>query len=313
MKYVFAGTPDVSAQILQRLIDENLKPALVVTRPDAPVGRKRVLTASPVSQVAENAQIPVLKTAHLNEDVSDQAEFSEFDIGIIVAYGAFVKEPILSAPELGWFNLHFSLLPEYRGAAPIQRALFDGQRSSGNTIFQLDEGMDTGDVAMTREIDFLPEETADQALIRFGELGATDLITFLRQAELLVQSSFETFSLQPQQGAASFASKFHKGEEVLRTDMTGSELFHKYLGLTSEPGAVIELFDQRVKLHDITLVTDERLHDELHQFPAGKTEAFIFNNRAFLRVSDAFVELLQVQPAGKRPMAAPDWLRGILS
>src|SRR5690606_11020763 len=137
MRLVFAGTPDAAVPSLRALAATAHDVALVVTRPDAPLGRKRILTPSPVAAAAAELGLPVLKTARLDAAASERIAQASPDLGVIVAYGGLVREPLLSAPPHGWINLHFSLLPRWRGAAPVQHALIAGDDTLGAAVFQL--------------------------------------------------------------------------------------------------------------------------------------------------------------------------------
>ena len=145
MRLVFAGTPSAAVPTLLRLADEH-DIAAVVTRPDAPLGRKRVLTPSPVAQAAADLGLPIIKAARLGDEATEAIAALQVELGVIVAYGGLVREPLLSTPAKGWINLHFSLLPQWRGAAPVQRALIAGDAQLGASVFQLVPALDAGDV-----------------------------------------------------------------------------------------------------------------------------------------------------------------------
>src|SRR6185437_8007745 len=145
MRLVFAGTPAVAVPSLTALA-ERFDVAAVITREDAPLGRKRILTPSPVADAASELDLPVIKANRLDDDVTRQVAGLEPDLGVIVAYGGLVREPLLSTPRLGWVNLHFSLLPRWRGAAPVQHALIAGDEIVGAAVFQLVPELDAGDV-----------------------------------------------------------------------------------------------------------------------------------------------------------------------
>src|SRR5690606_23525380 len=144
----------------------------VITRPDAALGRKRVLTPSPVAQVAAELALPIIKAARLDDDVTAQVAALKPELGDIVAYGGLVREPALSTPNQGWINLHFSLLPQWRGAAPVQRALIAGDAVLGASVFQLVPALDAGDVFAARTVDVAADATADVALDALARDGA---------------------------------------------------------------------------------------------------------------------------------------------
>lgn len=319
MSIIFAGTPSVAARSLEILLERGITIDVVLTRPDAPVGRKRVMTPSDVANQAQISDIPTLKTAVLDESILHELngvadmDMSTIRLGVIVAYGGFVREPILSLPELGWINLHFSDLPQYRGAAPVQRSLFDGNQTTALTVFQLDEHMDAGPILSRQEVEYLPDETADEALSRFAEIGAELLVTTI---ELLLEGNTNA---QEQVGEITFAPKFQRGEEILTQAMTAETFMYRFRGLTAEPGAVLEFRGSRIKIlsarsFSVPNMTDNnstRSHptDVFQTHTPG--DIIVFEKKILFTVLDGFVELLTVQPAGRKTMPAADWWRGI--
>ncbi|BDZ38279.1 hypothetical protein GCM10025863_08930 [Microbacterium suwonense] len=171
MRLVFAGTPAVAVPTL-RALTEHHEVAGVVTRPDAHLGRKRTLTPSPVAQAAEELGLPVIKTAKLDDEATANIAGLDAELGVIVAYGGIVREPLLSAPAHGWINLHFSLLPAWRGAAPVQRALIAGDAELGVSVFQLVPALDAGDVFAKQAVAVPSDVTADVALDLLAADGA---------------------------------------------------------------------------------------------------------------------------------------------
>jgi folate-dependent phosphoribosylglycinamide formyltransferase PurN len=152
MKIVFAGTPAVAVPTLEALVASGHEVVAVITRADAPVGRKRVLTPSPVAAAAERAGLTVIKANRLDDDVTAAIRSVEPDLGVIVAYGGLVKRALLDTPTHGWINLHFSLLPRWRGAAPVQHSLIAGDEETGVSIFQLVPELDAGDIFLRRAL-----------------------------------------------------------------------------------------------------------------------------------------------------------------
>ncbi|RIJ44324.1 methionyl-tRNA formyltransferase, partial [Clavibacter lycopersici] len=172
MRVVFAGTPHAAVPSLVRLHEDGHDVALVVTRADAPVGRKRVLTPSPVAAEAERLGIPTLRTNRLDDAATAEIAALAPELGVIVAYGGLVREPLLSTPERGWINLHFSLLPRWRGAAPVQRSIMAGESVTGASVFQLERGMDTGPVFSMETRPTGAHETAGDVLGALATQGA---------------------------------------------------------------------------------------------------------------------------------------------
>ncbi|RLP82575.1 methionyl-tRNA formyltransferase, partial [Mycetocola lacteus] len=146
MKIIFAGTPEVALPSLRALLEGPHEVVHVVTRPDAPLGRKRVLTPSPVAALAEEAGVPTTRAARLGGETGETLAQIEADLGVVVAYGGLIREPLLSSPRHGWINLHFSRLPAWRGAAPVQHALINGDTEIGTDIFKLVAELDAGEI-----------------------------------------------------------------------------------------------------------------------------------------------------------------------
>ena len=169
MKLIFAGTPEVAGPSLQALANGPHEIVAVITREDAPLGRKRILTPSPVARAAEDLGFPVIRANRLDASVTSQVEALGAELGVIVAYGGLVREPLLSMPRLGWINVHFSLLPEWRGAAPVQRALINGDTESGATVFQLVAALDAGAILGEERTAIGPDETATELLARLSD------------------------------------------------------------------------------------------------------------------------------------------------
>ena len=182
MRIVFAGTPDIAATVLQALVASEHDVVAVYTQPDRPAGRGRKLTASPVKQLAQAHDIPVLQPTTLREasSVSTLAHY-EADLMVVVAYGLIVPEAMLTMPKYGCWNIHVSLLPRWRGAAPIQRAIEAGDAQTGVTIMQMDAGLDTGDILLQQLCTIDPTDTAASLHDRLADLGADALLQALTQ------------------------------------------------------------------------------------------------------------------------------------
>lgn len=295
MRLVFAGTPAAAIPTLRRLATEH-DIAAVVTRPDAPLGRKRVLTPSPVAEAADLLGIPVIKAARLDEEASARIAALRPDLGVIVAYGGLVREPLLSTPAHGWINLHFSLLPQWRGAAPVQRALIGGDAELGASVFQLVPELDAGDVFAARTIPIPDGATADIALDTLAIDGAQ------LTAEVVAGIADGTARAVPQTGEATLAPKLALEDGLLDWYQPLDVVYARYRGVTPEPGAHTTVGGLRVKI--------------LEAGPAADVEALspgaITTSRSALLIGTATQPLAvtRVQPAGKAAMSAVDWWRG---
>ena len=293
MRLVFAGTPSAAVPSLEALLASRHDVVAVVTRPDAPAGRGRTLRPSPVRERAEAAGIDVLTPVHPREEGFQAALRSLApDCCPVVAYGALVPQPVLDIPRLGWVNLHFSLLPAWRGAAPVQHALLAGDEVTGATTFLLEAGMDTGPVLGVTTEEVGPTDTSGDLLERLSTAGAGLLVATLDGLEdgALVAVP------QPTDGV-SLAPKITV--EQARVDWTAPALRVDRLvrACTPAPGAWTTLRDRRVKLGPVA-VTDEHL-------PPGEVRD------GLVGTATTAVRLGGVRPEGKGAMPAADWLRGL--
>ena len=201
MRVLFAGTPAVAVPSLNALIDAGFDVVAVLTRPDAPIGRKRVLTPSPVAARAAELGIEIIHAARVDDDVTARIAAVRPDVAAIVAYGGLVPRAALDIPPHGWINLHFSLLPAWRGAAPVQRSVIAGDDITGAVTFQLEEGLDTGPVIGTLTEPVRPDDTSGTLLERLSHSGAVLL------AQTLSAVGSGAASPRPQQGEVSLAPK----------------------------------------------------------------------------------------------------------
>ncbi|MFJ2369810.1 methionyl-tRNA formyltransferase [Microbacterium sp. NPDC087665] len=295
MRLVFAGTPSAAVPTLRRLAAVH-DIAAVVTRPDAPLGRKRVLTPSPVAQAASDLGIPVIKAARLDDEATAQILALEPDLGVIVAYGGLVREPLLSGPREGWINLHFSLLPHWRGAAPVQRALIAGDTELGASVFQLVAELDAGDVFDSRTVPVPETATADVAL----EILAVDGAALT--ADVVATIAHGSATPSPQQGEPTFAPKLSLLDGALDWSQPVHAVFARFRGVTPEPGAHTTIEGQRLKILEAAPAREEEPLDP-GVIVATKTTVLIGTGSAPLAVT-------RVQPAGKAAMNATDWWRG---
>ncbi len=294
---VFAGTPENAAQTLRALVQSGIEVALVVTKPDKPVGRKKVITESPVAKLATDLGLPTLKTESIDLQALQSIESSGAYLGVIVAYGSILQENALEALPGGWINLHYSLLPAYRGAAPVQRALYDGCTTTGVTIFKLDTGIDTGLVYGTAELEIAPEDNATTLLNKLTELGSSLLLQE-------IPGIYAGLSVaKRQEGATTPARKVTREDARLDFKKNARTLENIVRASNPEPGAWVLYQGQPFKI--------------LAAFAIGQTalppgEATLEGNRIVLGcANNTGLMLKQVQPAGKTPMDAQDWFRGV--
>jgi len=297
VRLLFAGTPDVAAVSLQALIDSAHDVVAVLTRADAPAGRGRSVTASPVAALARDAGIPVLQPATLR-DPDVQAELADLapDCAPVVAYGLLVPAPALTFPTHGWVNLHFSLLPAWRGAAPVQHAIWRGDDITGASTFRLDEGMDTGPVYGTLTEAIRPDDTSGSLLARLADAGAALLVATLDA----IESGSAT--PVPQIGDASLAPKLSVDDARVRWSDPAAGIDRHVRACTPSPGAWTTVRDERLGLGPVTAVPD------VDPLPAGHLR--VGKREVLVGTATDPVRLGEVRPAGKRAMPAADWARG---
>lgn len=297
MRVLFAGTPAVAVPSLNALVDAGFDVVAVLTRPDAPIGRKRVLTPSPVAARALELGLDVIYAAKVDDAAVEQISAAAPDVAAIVAYGGLVPPAALAIPRHGWINLHFSLLPAWRGAAPVQRSVMAGDDVTGAVTFQLEKGLDTGPVFGTLTESVGPEDTAGQLLERLSHSGAILL------AQTLSAVATGKASAVPQAGDVSLAPKLTLEDGHLNWHHPALAIGRQARGATPEPGAWTLLDGQRVKLDPV------RLRPDVEDLAPGALA--VHGKSVLVGTGSHAVELTRIQPAGKKMMAAPDWARGI--
>ena len=296
MRVLFAGTPAVAVPSLDALVDAGFDVAAVLTRPDAPTGRKRVLTPSPVAARAAELGLEIIHAAKVDAGVTARIAAVRPDVAAIVAYGGLVPRAALDIPRHGWINLHFSLLPAWRGAAPVQRAVIAGDDITGAVTFQLEEGLDTGPVIGTLTEHVRPDDTAGTLLERLSHSGSVLL------AQTLSAIDSGAAYPQPQQGEVSLAPKLTIEDGRIDWSEPALAIGRRTRGVTPEPGAWTILDGQRVKLEPVLLRPGRSALAPGQLAMDGKS--------VLVGTGSHPVELVRVQPAGKKMMSAADWARG---
>ncbi len=299
MRVVFAGTPEVAVPSLDALAASPHEVIAVVTRPDAPAGRGRKLLPSPVAVRAEELGIPVLKPEH-PRDPEFQAALKELDPDCcpVVAYGALLPQSALDIPRHGWVNLHFSLLPAWRGAAPVQRSIWAGDEITGATTFRIVKELDAGPTfgMMTERV--RPTDTAGDLLDRLAEGGA----------ELLVQtiSGIESGQLEAREqvtdGLLSYAQKIHVDDARIVWTEPAVGVDRRVRACSPFPGAWSTFLGERIKIGPVTIGASSDL-------APGQLE--ITKNAVYVGTGSTVVKLGEVKAFGKKQMAAADWARGL--
>jgi len=300
VRLVFAGSPAAAVPSLTALASRpEHEVVAVLTRDDTPQGRKRVLTPTPVAVQAERLGLPVVKARRIDVDVTERLLALEPDLGVVVAYGALLREPLLSGPRLGWVNLHFSLLPRWRGAAPVQRALIAGDRVTGATVFQLVPELDAGAVLGVLEHPLRGTEPAGELLDELSRSGA-GLV-----AEVVAALADGTAEPREQEGRVTTAPKLTLDDGRLDLAAPARTVLDRWRGVTPEPGAHALHRGDRLKVLELGVADGDDLP------PAAPGELVLDARRVLVGTGTEPLELLRVQPAGKKPMAAADWWRGL--
>lgn len=303
MKILFAGTPHNAARSLDALVNAGIEVVGVLTRPDAPVGRKQVMTPSPVADTAQLHGLPVVKSNKVDEETLAEISKLNADLGVVVAYGSFLNRAALEALPLGWVNLHYSMLPALRGAAPVQAAIQQGLAETGITIFQLDEGMDTGEVLLQVPTQIQPGETSGRLLSRLTEIGISGLL----EALPAIAAGFISRTIQDP-NLATFAPKISRQNARINWNEDCRQIENLVNAMNPEPMAWTTLGGEPIRIIEA--------RSSLHSFMSAGTSSepgVVTEKESKILVScdsGDSLELLTVQPAGKNQMSANDWFRG---
>ena len=294
MRILFMGTPDIAAESLAALLGAGHEVCAVFTRRDKPVGRKQILTAPPVKQLAMERGIPVYQPRTLRDGSSDDVikELAP-DIIVVVAYGCIIPPQLLHAAKYGCINLHVSLLPKYRGSAPIQWSVLNGNAGTGVTIMQMADGIDTGDMLAKAETPIGEDETAGELFDRLMVLGA----------ELLVDTidKLDTITPQPQNDAEAIHAPMIR-KEMGAIDWTQpAERVHDLVrGLNPWPSAFFTLEGKRMKLHRTKVVVGK----------GEPGEIAVIGGEMAVCCGENAVQLIEIQPENGKRMRGSDYLRG---
>ncbi|MDG6273864.1 methionyl-tRNA formyltransferase [Glaesserella parasuis] len=302
LNIIFAGTPDFAATHLQALLNSEHNVIAVYTQPDKPAGRGKKLQASPVKQLAEAHHIPVYQPKSLRKEEA-QAELQALnaDVMVVVAYGLILPEAVLKAPKYGCLNVHGSLLPRWRGAAPIQRSIWAGDTETGVTIMQMDIGLDTGDMLHKVTTPILATETSASLYAKLAELAPPALLEVLNG---LTSGQFKPEKQQDEQ--ANYAEKLTKEEAKLDWNMTACQLERNIRAFNPTPMAYLTLMvnevEERIKVYQAEVLP--------HQEKAVGTVLAVDKNGIQIATQQGVLNIIQLQPAGKKPMSVQDFLNG---
>ncbi|MEJ1353413.1 MAG: methionyl-tRNA formyltransferase [Candidatus Sedimenticola sp. (ex Thyasira tokunagai)] len=297
LKIIFAGTPDFSVPPLQALLDSGHQVVAVYTQPDRPSGRGRKLTVGPVKQLALEQDVPVYQPKNFKAEEDLVAlEALDADLMVVVAYGLLLPQRVLDAPRLGCINIHASLLPRWRGAAPIQRAVLAGDSESGVTIMQMEAGLDTGPMLLKRATPIAENETGGSLHDRLSPLGAAALLEALR--------GIAAGSLEPQvqdDAEANYASKLDKAESKIDWQRPALELDRQVRAFNPWPVAQAQLEEKPLRIWESEVIT------------GGEGEApgrvvSCTRNGVDVATGSGLLRILKLQMPGKRAMSTADFV-----
>ena len=291
MRIAFAGTPEVAIPTLEALIANGHEVAFVITRPDAPAGRGRTITPSPVALAAQQHGLETFKTSQL---LNVSHEVSDVDAVIVVAFGGLVPDELLTVPRYGWINVHFSLLPHWRGAAPVQHAIMAGDDVTGVTTFRIDSGLDTGEVLGQVTTIIHKNETSGELLERLGHEGASLLVATL--------AGIETGAIVPMAQAehdVTLAPKLSKAQAQIDWSLPALAIERRIRAMTPHPGAWTMCNDERLKIFPVTLD-----HVAIYLEP-GVIQ--IYEDDVIVGTGSHALTLGQVQQAGRNAITARQW------
>lgn len=307
MKVVFFGTPDFAVPTLNKLIENNFEVLAVVTQPDKPKGRSGKLAFSPVKEVAISNNIPVLQYEKINKEGILELQNLNADVFVTAAYGQILSKAVLTASKYGVFNVHGSLLPKYRGAAPIQWAVINGETETGITILRSDVGMDDGDIILKTPVKILEGETAGELFDRLKDVGANSLI------EALNQLKNGTITYTPQNHAEATICKM-LNKELSKIDFSkpAKSVVNLILGLNPWPVAEINLIEGRFKVFKAIELSSNQVQNLnlTDTFKNGEIVCANSKNGLIIKCSTGFIEITDIQAENSKRMDTKSMLNG---
>lgn len=294
-RMVFLGTPEAAVPTLQAVASQ-YEVALVVTQPDRPKGRSRKPSPPPVKGAAAELGLETAQPTSRSDLLEALEDVTPFDLGVVVAYGRILRPEVLALPAHGLLNVHFSLLPRWRGAAPVARALMAGDSMTGVTIIRLDEGLDTGPVLTAQAVDIASKENAGSLTARLAGMGARLLMT-----SLVPYLTGEIAATPQTDEGATYANKIEPSDRPIRPTSPVETAINQVRGLAPSPAATIRIDDVPHKIYEVA-PTD---------IGASPGTWHIANGLPVIGLSDGSIEVLVMQPPGKQPMSGADWARGL--
>ena len=298
LNLVFCGTPRFAVPTLEKLVDDGFRVHLVVTQPDRPKGRGLELVSSPVKESALKLNLPITQPARIkaNDEFRAQLTALKPDAIIVVGYGRIIPQWMLDLPPLGNLNLHASLLPKYRGAAPIQWAIANGETVTGVTTMRIDAGLDTGDILLQQDLPISPNDTAETLAPRLASIGANLVVETLRRLQA------RSVDPRPQDNSqASLAPILKKEDGLVDFSRSGADIFNRIRGFQPWPGAHTKFRGKTLQIVKARPAADALPPAELHA-TADRLRVGCGHNTS--------LELLEIQLEGKKRSSAGDFVRG---
>ena len=298
MRLIFMGTPDIAATVLKRLYEERYEIAAVVTNPDKPKGRSGALAFSPVKEIALQHDTEVLQPKKTREpEFVNRLKEIEPDVIVVIAYGHILRPEVLQIPRLGCVNIHTSLLPKYRGAAPINQVIIDGCMETGVTTMLMDEGMDTGDILLQKSVSIEPKETAGTLFDKLAAAGADLIIETLREMEA------GNITPRKQVGEPSYVHMMSKDDGCVDWSRSAASIERLIRGLDPWPGAFSFLEGRRIKL----------IAADIMECPAEGDPGTLtgdLKRELIVNTGEGQLKITRLQAEGKKALETEDFLRG---
>ncbi|PJZ69537.1 methionyl-tRNA formyltransferase [Leptospira perolatii] len=304
MKIAFFGTPEHSAKLLSKLLEvPSLQVQFVVTNPDRPKGRSKSNVPSPVKELAISKGLPVFQYESIRKEKEKALQdFSTFEteMFVVFAYGSILPAEVFRSPKFGTINLHGSLLPDLRGASPVQTALWRGYKTTGVSIQYISEGMDEGDIIREAEVPILPEDDSASLMEKITDVGTSALL------ELFREERSTPFAAIPQNSTkATYCTKIRPEDRVLDLQLPAEEIQNRIRALSPEPGAICRFREKRVVLYRTKLTEQSS-----ETIQPGKLKRMDKKGLLFQCGDGRFLEVISIQPESKNRMTASDFMNG---
>lgn len=299
MKKIYLGTPHNSALILEKLIEKNIIFDAVVTSPDKPFGRKKVLISSPVKNIALKYGIDVV-CPNSKDELDEVVKKLNPDYAVVVAYGIIIKKSTLDSVPLGFYNLHFSLLPLYRGADPVRWAIINGEKETGISVFKIDEGIDTGPVVLQKKVNIGDDERYHELLQKLSLYG----VELIYDAVMKIEKG--DLKLFPQTGASSYAPKITVHDTYIDFNRDISWVYNRIRAFSVDPYARFT-FNHRNRKTLIQIISASAVYEDFESFKCGEICGFEKGKSVFVKCLKGVIKLNTIKPEGKKAMNAYDY------